>query len=114
MGISIGLSRGLVSSLHLVNLVSNLDLVLLLQVSENVHSFLNFTRVAVVGGLLNLLVHLRGVLMDENHNYPLHRDRLTVCALCDCVYHDSLGRSLLTEIHGLNSISGESLDHIVG
>jgi hypothetical protein len=111
VGISIGLSRGLVSSLHLVNLVSNLNLVLLLQVSENVHSFLNFTRVAVVGGLLNLLVHLRSVLMDENHNYSLSRDGVTIRALGDGVNNNSLGWDLLL-IN--NCVIREVAHHIIG
>lgn len=111
MGILINLSRGLVSSLHLVHLVSNLDLVLLLQISENVHSLLNFTRVTVVSSLLNLLVHLGSVLMDENHNYSLSRDGVTVRALGDGVNNNSLGRDLLL-IN--NCVIREVAHHIIG
>lgn len=81
--------------MHLVNLVSDLNLVLFLQISENIHSFLNFARVAVVRGLFNLLVNLRCVLMDEYHYYSLSGDGVTIRALSNGVNNNSLSRDLL-------------------
>lgn len=97
--------------MHLVNLVSNLNLVLFLQISENIHSFLNFAGVAVVRGLFNLLVYLRGVLMNENHYNALSGDGVAIRALSDGVNNNSLGRDLLL-IN--NRIIREVAHHIIG
>jgi len=95
-------------NLHLVH-IRNLNLSVFLELSENIHSFLNLTVITQLSGLFNLGIYLWRLFVNKDRHHTLSGNRLTICTLRDRVNADDLGRyRLLAGIHDLYGVTLEA------
>lgn len=96
-------------NLHLVH-IRNLNLSVLLELSENIHSFLDLTVItAELRGLFNLGIYLGRLLVDEDRYHSYSGNRLAICTLGELVNLDDLRRyRLLAGVHDLYGVTLEA------